>query len=151
MSDQGTNVFALDLRTGGVLYGYKGIAGAVCSLAAAASGHLASAALDRYVRIHSTAAPPATAGQAQPIRGAVLERAFMTTVPTAVAWDSSYIPPSTPAKRVKEDDGEVGDDEDEDVEDGGDVDAVLEGMQVVEDESDENMKRKKGSKVPKRR
>ena len=118
---------------------------------------LASAALDRYVRVHSTAPPPQTAGQAQPERGAVLERAFITTVPTAVAWDSSYVPVSTPAtaRRTREDDEDEDEEDDEDeADDDRDVDTVLDGMQVVEDDDDEGDKAtrgKKGSKIPKRR
>ncbi|KAG8217475.1 hypothetical protein J3R82DRAFT_5620 [Butyriboletus roseoflavus] len=88
VSDQGTNLFALDLRTGGVSYGYKGISGAVNSLAVAPSC-LASMSLDRFARIHSTFPPAAEVGMQQEEKGTVLDKVYMTTVPTVVVWDQS--------------------------------------------------------------
>lgn len=44
-------------------------------------------ALDRYVRIHSTVPPPIEAGKQQSEKGTVLEKIYMTTVPTVVVWD----------------------------------------------------------------
>ncbi|KIK93159.1 hypothetical protein PAXRUDRAFT_12812 [Paxillus rubicundulus Ve08.2h10] len=90
VSDQGTNLFALDLRNGGIIYGYKGISGAVNS-AAAAPSFLASVSLDRYIRIHSTFPPPAEVGQQQEEKGTVLHRVYMTTAPTVVIWDQSNV------------------------------------------------------------
>jgi len=87
VSDQGTNLFALDLRTGGITYGYKGISGAVNSLTLSPS-FLASVSLDRFTRIHSIY-PPAEVGKQQEERGTVLDKVYMTTVPTAVVWDQS--------------------------------------------------------------
>ncbi|KAI6036628.1 hypothetical protein BKA83DRAFT_670281 [Pisolithus microcarpus] len=66
-SDQGSSLFALDLRNGGILYSYK--------------------ALDRYTRIHSTFPPPPVPGKRADERGTTLEKVYMTTVPTVVAWD----------------------------------------------------------------
>ncbi|KAI6109856.1 hypothetical protein F5141DRAFT_1277935 [Pisolithus sp. B1] len=67
VSDQGSNLFALDLRNGGILYGYK--------------------ALDRYTRIHSTFPPPPVAGKRADERSTTLEKVYVTTVPTVVIWD----------------------------------------------------------------
>ncbi|KAH0830526.1 hypothetical protein J3R83DRAFT_1978 [Lanmaoa asiatica] len=88
VSDQGTNLFALDLRTGGVAYGYKGISGAVNSLAVAPS-FLASVSLDRFTRIHSTFPPAADIRKQQEEKGTVLDKVYMTTIPTVVVWDQS--------------------------------------------------------------
>ncbi|KAF9246568.1 hypothetical protein BU15DRAFT_39865 [Melanogaster broomeanus] len=88
LSDQGTNLFSLDLRNGGIVYAYKGISGAVTSVAAAPS-FLASVSLDRYTRIHSTFPPPAEVGKQVEERGTVLDKAYMTAVPTVVIWDQS--------------------------------------------------------------
>lgn len=105
VSDQGTNLLALDLRTGGVTCGYKGmylaasqalvdasiflgISGAVNSLAVAPS-LLASVSLDRFTRIHSTFPSPAEVGKQQEEKGTLLDKVYMTTVPTVVVWDPS--------------------------------------------------------------
>jgi len=84
--DNGGNLCSVDLRTGGIVYGYKGIAGAVTSIAPSPS-ILASTALDRLSRIHSTFAPPSKAGQQQEKKGEILDKIFMTSIPTVVVWD----------------------------------------------------------------
>ncbi|KAI6167066.1 hypothetical protein EDD17DRAFT_1107080 [Pisolithus thermaeus] len=86
VSDQGSNLFALDLRNGGILYSYKGISGTVTSLSPSPS-FLASVALDRYTRIHSTFPPPPVAGKRAEERSTTLEKVYVTTVPTVVIWD----------------------------------------------------------------
>lgn len=50
---------------------------------------MASAANDRYVRIHSTFSPPAREGQNPDRKGDVLEKAYITSVPTVVVWDDT--------------------------------------------------------------
>ncbi|KAF9227973.1 hypothetical protein BS17DRAFT_746999 [Gyrodon lividus] len=90
LSDQGTNLFALDLRNGCIIYGYNGISGAVSSIASAPS-FLASVSLDRYARIHNTFPPPIEVGKPQEEKGTVLDKAYMTTVPTVVIWDQSDV------------------------------------------------------------
>ncbi|KAL4074480.1 hypothetical protein V8B97DRAFT_1698717 [Scleroderma yunnanense] len=86
VSDQGSNLFTVDLRNGSILYSYKGISGAVSAVSPAGS-LLASVALDRYARIHSTFPPPVEAGKHQSEKGIVLEKVYMTAVPTVVVWD----------------------------------------------------------------
>ena len=103
VSDKGSNLYSMDLRTGNILYGYKGskaksscvstikrfylgISGAVISIAPTES-YLASVALDRYCRIHSTVSPPPIAGSNMETKCGVLEKTYLTTVPTAIAWD----------------------------------------------------------------
>lgn len=86
MSDHGCNLLALDLRNGQVSYGYKGLAGAVTSMAPCPS-FLASATEDRFLRLHSTFAPPAQAGQQQEHKGGVLDKLYMKVKPTVVIWD----------------------------------------------------------------
>ncbi|KAI6028356.1 hypothetical protein F5J12DRAFT_715033 [Pisolithus orientalis] len=86
VSDQGSSLFALDLRSGGILYSYKGISGAVTSVSPSPL-FLASVALDRYTRIHSTSLVPTKAGNGADKRGTTLEKVYMTTVPTVVVWD----------------------------------------------------------------
>lgn len=86
VSDQGSSLFALDLRNGGILYSYKGISAAVTSVSPSPS-FLASVALDRYTRIHSTFPPPLVSGKPADERGTTLEKVYMTTVPTVVVWD----------------------------------------------------------------
>ncbi|KAG0705156.1 hypothetical protein DFH29DRAFT_800670 [Suillus ampliporus] len=86
VSDHGSNVYVVDLRNGSISYGYKGLSGTAISLAASPT-HLASASIDRYLRIHSVVPLPDKVGQHPDKKGTVLERVFVTTVPTAVIWD----------------------------------------------------------------
>ena len=65
-----------------------GISGAVNSLAISPST-LASVSLDRFTRVHSIYPPSAEVGKRQEERGTVLDKVYMTTVPTAVVWDQS--------------------------------------------------------------
>ncbi|KIJ69458.1 hypothetical protein HYDPIDRAFT_79428, partial [Hydnomerulius pinastri MD-312] len=103
VSDQGTNLFSVDLRNGGIVYGYKGISGAVNSVAAAPA-FLASVSLDRYTRIHSTFPPPVEVGKQQSEKGTILEKVYMTTVPTVVIWDQSV---GKPMETAEDEDGDV--------------------------------------------
>lgn len=122
VSDHGYNLFALDLRNGRVMYGYKGIslphwdvawinlnrvaglAGAVTSIAPSPSV-MASTALDRYTRIHSTFPPPSKMGQQQEQKGDVLDKVFMKSIPTVVVWDQGEVTDSTTSvSQMDEDD-----------------------------------------------
>ncbi|KAI0273394.1 hypothetical protein BC834DRAFT_928522 [Gloeopeniophorella convolvens] len=142
VADQTSGLFAVDTRNGRVVYGYKGLAGAITAMAPAPTG-LVSTALDRYARVHSTHAPPAEAGQAQDEKGAVLEKVYMKSVPTAVVWDGV---PDADAGGGDDDEREGGDDGDES-DDGEDV---WEGMEEVGEDSDEGEgrahRRRKGGK-----
>lgn len=102
VSDNGSNLYSVDLRTGGILYGYKGecfclllgleiklsvgIAGAVNSLAFSSS-YLTSTSLDRYLRVHSVVAPPLKPAAQQNERGEVLTKVYTTSTPTSVVWN----------------------------------------------------------------
>jgi ribosome biogenesis protein NSA1 len=86
ISDYGSNMYAIDLRNGSISYGYKGLSGTAISLASSPT-HLASASIDRYIRIHSVVPLPDNVGQHLDKKGTVLERVFMTTIPTVVVWD----------------------------------------------------------------
>lgn len=108
VGDNANNLCALDLRNGRVVYSYQGmrgflsylngtgliksagLSGAVTSLAPSKSSILASTALDRYVRIHSTQSPP---DQVELLpwqkKAAVIEKVYMKSTPTVVVWDQS--------------------------------------------------------------
>ncbi|KAI0736961.1 hypothetical protein C8Q72DRAFT_34813 [Fomitopsis betulina] len=129
VSDNGSNLFALDLRNGRVAYGYKSIAGAVSSLAPSPS-LLASVAQDRFMRLHSTFPPPKEPGQQQDNKGVVLDKLYMKTIPTVVVWDRSE--DASQATSATEEDAEEVDDDDvwaamEDAEDGEDVEGGRRG------------------------
>ncbi|KAG6911489.1 hypothetical protein DXG01_014563 [Tephrocybe rancida] len=85
-SDSGSNLYSLDLRNGKISYGYQGISGAITSSAPSPS-FLASAAFDRFVRIHSTFSPPRETGQQQEQKGKILDKIFMKSTPTVIIWD----------------------------------------------------------------
>ncbi|TFY63991.1 hypothetical protein EVJ58_g2931 [Rhodofomes roseus] len=140
VSDNGSNLFALDLRNGRVIYGYKstvlltthppqstytllstGIAGAVSSVAHSPSV-LASVAQDRFLRLHSTFPPPKEPGQQQEHKGEVLDKLYMKAVPTVVVWDQSA--DASQAVQGAEEAGEEADDDDD----------VWDAMEDVEDE-----------------
>ncbi|KAG6818157.1 hypothetical protein H0H87_000062 [Tephrocybe sp. NHM501043] len=101
VSDSGSNLYAVDLRNGQIAYGYQGISGAVVSIAPSTS-FLASASLDRYVRVHSTFSPPKQVGQQQEHQGEVLDKIFMKSTPTVITWDHATL--QEPAVPTQEDD-----------------------------------------------
>ncbi|KAJ7740661.1 hypothetical protein DFH07DRAFT_943671 [Mycena maculata] len=121
VSDHGCNLFSLDLRNGRVIYSYKGLAGAVTSVAPSPS-LLVSSALDRYCRIHTSFPPPPEIGQSQDNKGQVVEKLFMTSVPTVVVWDGDE---STAPEAETEDDD------------------VWNDMEDVEDDTDDELKKNK--------
>ncbi|KAH8980937.1 hypothetical protein EDB86DRAFT_2978133 [Lactarius hatsudake] len=130
VSDQTSSLFAVDARNGRVIYGYKGIAGAITSMAPSPAG-LVSTALDRYARVHSTYPPPAEAGQPQNNKGTVLEKVYLKSIPTCVVWDE------VEGEDVDHhSDGMRRDSAGADSE-GSDAD-VWEGMQMAEDSGDES-------------
>ncbi|KDR81563.1 hypothetical protein GALMADRAFT_239587 [Galerina marginata CBS 339.88] len=86
MSDNSSTLSSIDLRTGGILYSYKGLSGAVSSMAQSPTV-LVSVALDRYARVHSVVTPPSQARTHQDRKGEVLEKSYLTSSPTAVVWD----------------------------------------------------------------
>ncbi|KAF8350748.1 hypothetical protein F5887DRAFT_1269500 [Amanita rubescens] len=86
IGDNGSNLFSVDLRNGKIAYGYKGLSGSVNSIALA-SGILATAAQDRFARIHSVHPLPELAGQRQDQRGQVLEKVFTRSLPSSIVWD----------------------------------------------------------------
>ncbi|KXN82070.1 Ribosome biogenesis protein NSA1 [Leucoagaricus sp. SymC.cos] len=88
VSDYGTNLLSIDLRNGRTVYGYKGLSGSATSLAPSPS-ILASTANDRYARIHSSFPPPSKEGQNLDCKGTVLEKIYVTSVPTVVVWDDT--------------------------------------------------------------
>ncbi|KAI9446233.1 hypothetical protein H4582DRAFT_2107980 [Lactarius indigo] len=136
------HLFAVDARNGRVVYGYKGIAGAVTSMAPSPTG-LASTALDRYARVHSTYPPPAEAGQPQHNKGTVLEKVYMKSIPTCVVWDEVAGEDADHHGDGMRQDGAEADSEDSDAD-------VWESMQVAEDSGDEGEpqvhRRRKGPK-----
>lgn len=133
-ADHGCNLLALDLRNGQVSYGYKGLSGAVTSLAPSPA-LLASAAEDRFLRLHSTFAPPAKAGDQQEHKGEVLDKLYMKVKPTVVLWDGR----ADGAAEEKEGSGE---EREEDGSEDENEDDVWNKMQEVDSE-DEGAGRKK--------
>lgn len=84
--------------------GVAGLAGAVTSIAPSPSV-MASTALDRYTRIHSTFPPPQEMGQQQEQKGDVLDKVFMKSIPTVVVWDQGEVADSaTSVSQIDEDD-----------------------------------------------
>ncbi|KAF7338337.1 hypothetical protein MVEN_02059200 [Mycena venus] len=128
VSDHGSNLFALDLRNGRVIYSYKGLSGAVNSMAPSPS-LLVSTALDRYCRIHTSFPPPPDAGQNQDNKGQVVEKVYMTSVPTVVAWDGVESTTQAPEPEAEDDDD------------------VWDDMENIEDSDDESKGRKRRRKT----
>jgi len=89
---------------------------------------LVSTALDRYCRIHTSFPPPPEAGQNQDNKGEVVEKVFMTSIPTVVAWDG--VESTAPAAEPEAEDDDVWDD-----------------MENIEDSGDESKERKRRRKA----
>lgn len=85
VSDHGCNLFSLDLRTGGIVYGYKGISGAITAIAPSPS-IMMSTSLDRYARAHSVIPPLSSRDR----KGEILQKLYLTGVPTAAVWDHTF-------------------------------------------------------------
>ncbi|CAK5277717.1 unnamed protein product [Mycena citricolor] len=120
VGDHGCNLASVDLRNGRILYSYKGMSGAVTSVAVAPS-LLVSSALDRYCRIHTTAPPPTQPGQNQETKGSVVDKVFLPSIPTVVAWNGISDGPLSPGSETEH----------------AEEDDVWDGMQDVEDSADE--------------
>ncbi|EED78598.1 predicted protein [Postia placenta Mad-698-R] len=124
VGDHGYNLMALDLRNGRVIYGYKGLSGAVSSIAPSPE-LLASACQDRFLRLHSTFPPPAVEGQQQEHKGEVVDKLYMKVIPAAVVWDGI-----SDSMRVAD---AAADSDDEE----GAEDDVWDAMDDAEDDDDE--------------
>jgi len=79
------------------------LSGSVNSMALA-SGILATAAHDRFARIHSIHPLPELAGQRQDQRGKVLEKVFTRSVPSSIVWDGHS--PTLPSHPEDDEDDE---------------------------------------------
>ncbi|KAH9946206.1 uncharacterized protein BXZ73DRAFT_37265 [Epithele typhae] len=132
VADQGCSLSAMDLRSGRTIYTYKGFAGVVSS-AACAGSFLASTSDDRFLRLHSTFAPPSEVGQQQDHKGEVLSKVYMKVVPTVVAWDGLTEP-----KDIRPAEG------DEDA-----ADDIWETMQAVDSETEDrgSLRKEKRTKM----
>ncbi|KAF9005604.1 hypothetical protein BDQ17DRAFT_1239871 [Cyathus striatus] len=107
VSDHGSNLFCLDLRNGRIAYSYKGLSGAINSIASSPTNIL-STSLDRYARIHSVYPLPEIEGQQQGDKGEVLEKIYLKSTPVAAVWDKGT---SSGAEEKQSEDLE-GDDDD---------------------------------------
>ncbi|EAU88584.2 hypothetical protein CC1G_04290 [Coprinopsis cinerea okayama7 len=136
VSDNGTNLYSVDLRTGKILYGYHGIAASV-SCISTSSGPLLSGALDQYVRVHSVTPPPKDVKQRLDNRGITLERHFFQSTPTVITWDKR--PWSSTSSGVEQVEEEDDDDPDHDIWDD------LETAQDEDEDADNKGKRRRTS------
>jgi len=102
ISDNGSNLFSIDLRNGKIAYGYKGLSGSVNAIAVTPK-LLATTALDRFARVHSVCPPPELSGKQQGNRGTVLEKVFTKSIPTCIVWDGA----STTCERAYEDNDDI--------------------------------------------
>lgn len=146
VSDKGCNLFALDLRNGGVLCSYKGkpiycflgllysivradigLSGAVTSIAPSPA-FTASVALDRFARIHSNPLPPNQVGEQIEEKGEVRDKVYTKSIPTVIIWDGDTVEVDAISRREEESDEEenvwdgmqnVGDDDSHDDDDDG--------------------------------
>jgi ribosome biogenesis protein NSA1 len=69
-----------------IMHWHQGLSGAVTSIASSPT-FVASTALDRFVRVHSTSVPPQQAGQQVEKKGEVLDKVYTKSIPTVVIWD----------------------------------------------------------------
>jgi ribosome biogenesis protein NSA1 len=106
MSDGGSTLSSIDLRTGTILHRYRGkfiiiiwlfksynhnvqgISGAVTSIAPSPTVML-SVSLDRFARVCSILPPPQIVGENQERKPEVLEKCYLGSTPTVVIWDEN--------------------------------------------------------------
>jgi ribosome biogenesis protein NSA1 len=104
VSDNGSNLSAIDVRNGKVCYSYKGmlaiewesfqlliievgLPSAAASFTPISKSHLASVSLDRIFRLHSVFSPPAQSNAQQLKKGELIGQEFLKSTPIAVVWD----------------------------------------------------------------
>lgn len=68
---------------------------------------MASASLDRYVRVHSIFPPPLQAGKAQDEKGDILEKIFVTSIPTTIICYEETLSADTERQDEDEDDDDI--------------------------------------------
>jgi ribosome biogenesis protein NSA1 len=88
---------------------HQGLSGAVTSIASSPT-FVASTALDRFARVHSTSVLPQQAGQQVEKKGEVLDKVYTKSIPTAVIWDSDAA--NIGLNMDNADDGEIDNDDD---------------------------------------
>lgn len=71
---------------------------------ASTPGVLASASLDRFVRLHSTCPLPSEPGGRQLEKGEVLEKVFVHSIPTTIVWDKTLDPNTVESEETAQDD-----------------------------------------------
>ena len=64
-----------------------GISGAITSISPSSTTQMVSTSLDRYFRIHTVVPPPSRPGSNLERRGEVVEKTYLTSVPTITVWD----------------------------------------------------------------
>lgn len=96
---------------------------------------IASAALDRFTRIHSTSLPPQQAGHQVEKKGDVLEKVYVKTTPTVIIWDGD-VASSRPSDEQHSDIGNESEDE-----------GVWDGMEPVGDSDEEDIPRGRKRKI----
>jgi len=90
VSDSGSTLSSIDLRTGSILHRYKGISGAVTSIAPSLTVML-SVSLDRFARVCSILPPPRKVGENQDYKPKVLGKCYLSSTPTVVLWDHNIV------------------------------------------------------------
>ena len=64
-----------------------GISGAVTSISSSSTTQIVSTSLDRYFRIHTVVPPPSRPGSNLERKGGIIEKTYLTSVPTVIVWD----------------------------------------------------------------
>ena len=64
-----------------------GISGAVTSISPSSTTQMVSTSLDRCFRIHSVVPPPSRPGSNLERKGEIVQKTYLTSVPTVTVWD----------------------------------------------------------------
>src|SRR5258708_35552327 len=141
VSDNQSNLLSIDNRTGRIIRGYKSISGAITSIAsvpvpispssgsATSQRYLASASLDRYIRLHTTKAPSSEKNMnASSQKGGAEVRVYMKSTPTAIVWDEDL--DVEDSNRSDADEGEESEEDERE--------SLWEGLYLVEGEDRES-------------
>lgn len=81
-----------------------GISGAVTSISPSSTIQMVSTSLDRYFRIHTIVPPPSRSGSNVERKGEVVEKTYLTSVPTVTVWDQVELSKTTIGDNTSEHD-----------------------------------------------
>ncbi|TIB83185.1 hypothetical protein E3Q06_03016 [Wallemia mellicola] len=143
VSDNNSNLFNVDIRNLKLINGYKGIGGAINTIAPTPYKEISlSGAMDKYLRLHTSIVPPEILGKNPTTKANIFSKVFVKSTPTVLEWDG-VIPVEETKKRVER--------TPESDESEGELDDVLQDMETVTGEDMKVKRKAEGRRSKKKR